>query len=62
MEEGEFGFFSRIAIDELPLPSTDRTALWPIYDEHREGFVAMRADCDPGEKLTITVEQTLGTS
>lgn len=62
MEEGEFGFFSRIAIDELPLPSTDRTALWPIYDKHREGFVAMRADCDPGEKLTITVEQTLGTS
>ncbi|MBT5903161.1 MAG: NUDIX domain-containing protein [Opitutaceae bacterium] len=60
MAEGEFGFFSRDAIDELPLPATDRTALWPIYDEHRDGFVAMRADCDPEKNLVITVEQTMG--
>ncbi len=59
MEEGRFGFFSRSAIDELGLPATDRTALWPIFDQHRNGFVALRADCDPGKKLAITVEQQL---
>lgn len=59
MDEGKFGFFSRAAIDELELPATDRTALWPIFDEHRDGFVALRADCDPGKKLAITVEQQL---
>lgn len=62
MEEGQFGFFSRAAIDELDLPATDRTALWPIYDEHREGFVALRADCDPTKKLVITVEQIINAS
>ncbi|WP_221030120.1 NUDIX hydrolase [Actomonas aquatica] len=59
MDEGHFGFFSRTAIDELPLPDTDRTALWPIFDQHHSGFVAMRADCDPGHDLHITIEQTL---
>lgn len=59
MAEGHFGFFSREAIDTLDLPATDRTALWPIYDENRDGFVALRADCDPGQKLAITVEQRL---
>ena len=59
MDEGEFGFFSRSAIDKLPLPATDRTALWPIYDEHREGFVAMRADCGPDSPLNIQIEQVI---
>ncbi len=59
MAEGHFGFFTRAAIDELPLPDTDRTALWPIYDQHRHGFVALRADCDPAGPLHITVEQTI---
>ncbi|GAB5559554.1 MAG: hypothetical protein SynsKO_12010 [Synoicihabitans sp.] len=62
MAEGEFGFFSREDIDELALPETDRTALWPIYDQHREGFVAMRANCDPGNKLEITYEQVIPSS
>ncbi len=62
MAEGHFGFFSRAAIDELPLPDTDRTALWPIYDEHRHGFVALRADCDPAGPLRITVEQKIASS
>lgn len=59
MDEGHFGFFSRRAIDELPLPETDRTALWPIYDQHREGFVALRADCHPDSALRITIEQQM---
>ncbi len=57
MSEGRFGFFARDAIDALAIPDSDRTALWPIYDQHRRQFVALRADCHPDEPLQITVEQ-----
>jgi 8-oxo-dGTP diphosphatase len=57
INEGRFGFFSRDAINQLTLPETDRTALWPIYDQHRGHFVALRADCHPSTPLQIIVEQ-----
>jgi 8-oxo-dGTP diphosphatase len=60
IDEGRFGFFSRAAIDALPLPETDRVALWPIYDRHRQGFVALRADCRPGAPLSVQLEEILG--
>lgn len=59
IEEGRFGFFSREAITRLPLPETDRTALWPIYDRHRGGFAALRADCTPGRPLQTVIEEIL---
>jgi 8-oxo-dGTP diphosphatase len=55
--EGKFGFFSRAAIQDLPIPETDRTALWPIYDQYRDRFVALRADCAPGQPVTVALEQ-----
>ncbi|MFM1852430.1 MAG: hypothetical protein RIS54_2114 [Verrucomicrobiota bacterium] len=55
--EGKFGFFSRAAIDALPVPETDRNALWPIYDRHRDRFVALKADCAPGKPVVVEVEQ-----
>lgn len=58
MEEGRFGFFSRERIETLPLPETDRTALWRIFDAHRDRFVALRADCAPDKPLEVVVEQT----
>lgn len=60
MHEGRFGFFSREAVNALPLPETDRTALWPIYDQHRDNFVALRADCSPAVPLKIEVEEIIG--
>lgn len=57
IDEGRFGFFSREQIETLPLPETDRTALWRIYDEHRDRFVALRADCEPGRPLEVVLEQ-----
>lgn len=57
MDEGRFGFFSREQIESLELPETDRTALWRIYDEHRDRFVALRADCSPGQPLDVVIEQ-----
>src|ERR1700689_812419 len=56
ISEGRFGFFSRQAVDGLTLPETDRTALWPIYDRHRERFVALKADCSPGRPVRVVVE------
>ncbi len=57
--EGKFGFFTRTRIDSLPLPETDRTALWPIYDRHRDGFVALKADCAPGRAITVEIEEII---
>ena len=57
IDEGRFGFYSRDEIERLPLPETDRTALWQIYDRHRDHFVALRADCAPGKPLEVVIEQ-----
>jgi 8-oxo-dGTP diphosphatase len=55
--EGKFGFFSRRAIDSLAIPETDRTALWPIYDGYRDRFVALKADCAPGQPVRVELEE-----
>jgi 8-oxo-dGTP diphosphatase len=57
ISEGRFGFFSRQEVEALPIPETDRTALWPTYDEHRDRFVALRADCRPGKPVRVEVEE-----
>jgi 8-oxo-dGTP diphosphatase len=57
--EGRFAFFSREAIDGLAIPETDRKILWPLYDQHRDGFVALRAECDPSGPIVYTVEEFL---
>ena len=44
IDEGHFAFFSRNAIDELPIPETDRTLLWPYYDRFKNSFVGLRAN------------------
>ncbi len=57
IHEGKFGFFSRSAIDTLPIPETDRSALWPIYDKYRDRFVMLKADCMPGKPVNVEIEQ-----
>ena len=57
MDEGSFGFFPREEIDSLPLPQTDREGLWAIYDKYNADFVALKADCRPGQALEFQVEQ-----
>jgi 8-oxo-dGTP diphosphatase len=59
IDEGLFAFHAPEAIDELPLPETDRDALWPVYFEHRDDFIMLRADCTPGRKPLINVEESL---
>ena len=57
--EGRFGFFSRERIRALPIPETDRTALWPVFDRHRDGFVMLKADCAPGRPVAVEIEEAL---
>jgi 8-oxo-dGTP diphosphatase len=59
IDEGHFEYFSRQAIDELPIPETDRTLLWPYYDRFKKGFVGLRANCDPNGELTLFEELAL---
>ena len=59
IDEGRFKFFTREAIDQLDIPETDRTLLWPYYDRFADGFVGLRANCDPAGKLHLTEELSL---
>ncbi len=56
ISEGKFGFFSRETIRTMPIPETDKAALWPIFDQYRDRFVSLRADCTVSP-IKITVEQ-----
>lgn len=57
MAEGKFGFHTREAINSLPIPETDRSALWPIYDRYKDRFVMLKADCAPGKPVKVEIEQ-----
>ena len=57
MEEGHFGFFSREAMAGLPIPETDRVALWPTFDRYKDCFVALKADCAPGQPVRVQIEE-----
>ena len=59
--EGKFGFFSREKIKGLPIPETDKAALWPIFDQYRDSFVALKADCGRSP-IVVTVEQITGSA
>ncbi len=59
MDEGNFGLFSREEIDRLPIAESDRQALWPVYDRHRDSFVCMRADTMPDGSLDVEIEEIL---
>ena len=60
IHEGHFDFFERSAIDLLPIPESDRTLLWPYYDQYKTGFIGLRANCDPSGQLSITEELKIG--
>ena len=59
ISEGHFAFFTREEVDQLPIPETDSTLLWPYFDKYRHGFVGIRANCDPQGTLKLTEELTI---
>ena len=56
--EGRFGFFSRAAMADLPLPGTDREQIWPLFWRHRGGFFAAHCHCHAGGANIWTVEES----
>jgi 8-oxo-dGTP diphosphatase len=59
IDEGQFAFFKRSEIDHLPIPESDRSLLWPYFDQFKDGFVGLRANCAPGGELTMIEELKL---
>jgi 8-oxo-dGTP diphosphatase len=58
IDEGHFGWFSREEINDIAVPDSDKTLLWPIYDQHHRGFISYRAECHPGKPLEMVIEET----
>ena len=56
IDEGSFNFFCRTEIDQLAIPETDKMLLWPYYDSHKDGFIGLRANCNPKNQLDIREE------
>lgn len=55
--EGRFEFFPRTALDQLPLPETDRQSIWPWFWQHRGGFFAAHCHCHPDGRNEWTLDE-----
>lgn len=58
IDEGVFAFFTRQELEQVALPETDRRALWPLYDRYQDGFVCLRAYCEPSRPLEVVIEES----
>jgi len=56
IDEGHFDFFSRKAVNDIPIPESDRTLIWPYFDKYCNGFVGLRANCKADATLEIIEE------
>jgi 8-oxo-dGTP diphosphatase len=57
MNEGTLKWLDRDAIEDLPLPETDRTIIWPLVAEHAGGYFACHIDCRT-TPLSWTVQES----
>lgn len=55
--EGRFRFFARAALNEIPLPQTDRETIWPWFWKYRGGFFAAHCHCHPDGRNEWKVEE-----
>jgi 8-oxo-dGTP diphosphatase len=58
IREGRFAYFTRAALDSLPLPQTDREQIWPLFWRHRGGFFAAHCHCRPDGRNEWILEQS----
>ena len=56
--EGRFEFVPRSRLDALPLPSTDREQIWPLFWKHRGGFFSAHCVCHADGSTTWTIEES----
>ena len=60
-DEGDFAFFRRSNIESMDIPRSDKTLIWPLFDEYKDGgFVVVRANCSKPDKLQIKIEESNG--
>lgn len=57
--EGTFQFFRSELLSGLPIPTTDREQLWPLFWSHRGGFFAANCRFGPDGQSYWKVEESL---
>lgn len=57
--EGEFAFFSRAALEGIPLPDTDRDQIWPLFWKYRGGFFSAHCHCHAGNRNVWIIEESV---
>lgn len=61
-DEGTLEWFTDDELDALPLPRTDREAIWPAVRTHTDGdklgFFMLHLDCS-GDEVAATLEQSI---
>jgi len=56
--EGEFAFFSQVALEDLEVPATDREQIWPLFWRYRGGFFAAHCRSELEAPHRWVVEET----
>ena len=59
IDEGRFAFYKHSELETIQTPPGDKRLIWDHYQSHKNGFIAIRADCHPSRKLDIVVEQSM---
>ena len=57
-DEGRFAFFPPSALEQVPLPQTDREQIWPLFWRHRGGFFAAHCHCHPDRRYEWLIEES----
>ena len=57
MDEGRLEWHDREAVDDLPIPETDREVIWPLFWRHRGAFFSVHIDCT-AKPMAWHVEQS----
>lgn len=57
-KEGSFAVFERSQIEDLDIPESDNSLIWPLYDKYGQGgFAAVRSDFTISGMTEIKVEE-----
>ena len=58
IQEGRFAFFPRAALEDLPMPQTDREQIWPLFWQHRGGFFVAHYHCGADGRCDWILQQS----
>lgn len=58
-DEGRFHFFTREALGDLNIPTTDIESIWPWFWLHRGGFFAAHCHCFKDGRNEWTLEESV---